>query len=207
MRIAAVALLGRGDADALEYLDGRSPGVGPVHALVDPEHLGYLFADADHRVQRRQRVLEDHGDLAAPDALVILLGQTDELLTEEFDRAAGDPGRRGVQDAHDGLSRDRFARPRLAQDRDGLAPVQRETHTVDGSSHSVAGVELDLEVIDFEQQIGHTSLPQLGVEGVTDCLAQKDEGENGDGEHARWHEQGPRRLEERVLCGGDHGSP
>ena len=40
-------------------------GVGPVEALVALQDLGDLQADGQDRVQRRQRVLEDHADVAA----------------------------------------------------------------------------------------------------------------------------------------------
>ena len=38
-----------------------------AHLAVAAEHLDHLAADGEHRVERRHRVLEDHGDLAAAD--------------------------------------------------------------------------------------------------------------------------------------------
>src|SRR5579864_2978782 len=52
-----------------------------VHRLVD------LITDAEHRVQRAQGVLEDHGDVATADVPELLLGQLEEVAPLEHDLA------------------------------------------------------------------------------------------------------------------------
>ena len=74
--------LGCGDADARQRLDRQLVGFPPVLALVQHEHLGDLPADRRDRIERRHRLLEDHGDAIA--AQRALLGRR---------KAAGSPGR------------------------------------------------------------------------------------------------------------------
>ena len=49
--------------------------------------LGHLLADRLGRVQRGERVLEDHRDLIAAQLAQLMLGQTDQLAVIELDRA------------------------------------------------------------------------------------------------------------------------
>ena len=54
-----------GDAHLLEQLEGAPLGSVLAEAEVAAHVLGQLLAHGEHRVQRRQRVLEDHRDVAA----------------------------------------------------------------------------------------------------------------------------------------------
>src|SRR3546814_11802185 len=77
-------------AHAGQKLDGRRvrlPGVGGAMAL---EHLGDLPPHCVHRVQVGQRILEDHGDLAAVDAAPRLVAQAGQVLALEQDAALDD---------------------------------------------------------------------------------------------------------------------
>ena len=51
------------------------------------DRLGDLVADAVHRVQRGQRILEDHGDPVPAHRLQQLLRLADEILAVELDLA------------------------------------------------------------------------------------------------------------------------
>jgi len=73
MRILADARGGRGDADGFQERGGPLPRTASGHALVHAQRLGHLVADREQGVQRRHRILEDHGDLLAAD-LADLLG-------------------------------------------------------------------------------------------------------------------------------------
>ena len=66
MRVHARPLAGLGDADQVEHLDGPLERLLLRQSVVDPAHLGDLTTDGVHRVEGRERVLEDHRDLAAP---------------------------------------------------------------------------------------------------------------------------------------------
>ena len=75
VRVHLGPLAGLGDADQVEHLDRPLEGVLLVEPLVDPRHLADLAADGVHRVQGGERVLEDHGDLAAADLAALLLAR------------------------------------------------------------------------------------------------------------------------------------
>ncbi len=103
--------------------DGPVQRVGLVHAAVLAEHLRDLPAHREHRVQRGQRVLEDHRDLGPADLPATLVGQLEDVGAAVAHLAAGDVAGRGVEDSHDRLGGHRLARPGLAEDGQGLALV------------------------------------------------------------------------------------
>jgi hypothetical protein len=140
------------DADLVEQFDRPVLGVAPGHAAMRPEQFGELESDRVDRVQRGERVLEDHRDLVGPDPPALVLPQLQQVDTAIADLATGDvPGRR-LQDAHDRLSGHRFAAARLTQDGQGLAGVQPETRPVHRLGDAVPGTELDVQVVDLEQR-------------------------------------------------------
>src|SRR6185436_1942892 len=61
VRVVVDPLTGGRDVDPVHQLDGLLLGVVPRCAAVHPEHLTDLEPDAVDGVERRQRVLEDHG--------------------------------------------------------------------------------------------------------------------------------------------------
>ena len=79
MRVLHGPLVGLRDADDVEQLDGPRRAPACVEILVRPDHLDDLLADPLHRVQRRQRVLEDHRDPLAADRPSSSCRRTDEL--------------------------------------------------------------------------------------------------------------------------------
>jgi hypothetical protein len=117
---------------------------------VDAEHLTELVADGEDRVQRAERVLEDHGDPAAADLAALLGGHLEHVLAAEEDLALGDLRRRHVEDAHDGLGGHRLAGTGLAEHGERLARAHVVVDAVDGLGHAVPGVELDVQVTHFE---------------------------------------------------------
>ena len=68
VRILVDAALGGGNADLLQQLDGALAGALLAHVGVGKDGLGELSADGVERVQRGQRVLEHHADLAPASA-------------------------------------------------------------------------------------------------------------------------------------------
>ena len=72
-----------GDADQLEQLDRPLRGLFLADMAVRLERLGDLPADGQHRVEARQRVLEDHRDLGAADLAQALLRQVEDVLALE----------------------------------------------------------------------------------------------------------------------------
>ena len=53
----------------------RARAAAPSMLQMDGERLHDLQPDPEHRIERRHRLLEDHGDLPAADAPHLLVGQ------------------------------------------------------------------------------------------------------------------------------------
>ena len=111
-----------------------------------------LVADAQRRVQRGRRVLEDHGDRASAEPPVLLLGKPDQGVAAEPHGAVRDAPRR-VEQAHDRERGDGLARPRLADDCDPLSRGNGEGDVVDRAHHAVVGGELDAQLLDLQQRV------------------------------------------------------
>src|SRR5690606_2280985 len=99
-----------------------------------------------------QRILEDHRDPIAAQALELALGEPDDLPPLEADAAAGDAPGRALEQAHRGEARHALARAGLADEPDDLPPVDGKAHAVDGAHRAVATAELDAQVFDLEQR-------------------------------------------------------
>ena len=65
VRIDAQPLLRRRDADLAEEVDRFGARLREAEAAMGSQRLGDLIADADHGMERRSRVLEDHADRRA----------------------------------------------------------------------------------------------------------------------------------------------
>ena len=149
----AQTLLGRGDANACEEL-GRA-GVGgaardPAMRLLRQPHLP---ADRQHRVERGDRVLEDHGDVATALGAQLGVRGAHQFLALEPDRALDDlPWR--IDEAEEREARHGLARPALADEAEDLALSEREGHAIDRLHHARTGVEMGLEPLDA-QDFGH----------------------------------------------------
>ncbi|KAF5292397.1 hypothetical protein FQR65_LT20296 [Abscondita terminalis] len=150
VRIAVQALGRRRHADLdqrIVRLLQRLAAAGPA---VGEDGLDHLRADAQHRVQRRHRVLEDHGDAAPPDAAQRGLRQAHQFLPVQQDAAAGDAPRR-VDQAHDGVAGLRLARAGLAHQAEDLAALQRKAHAVDRAHRAGRRLEMGLQVAHLQQ--------------------------------------------------------
>ena len=88
-------------------------------------------------VQARERVLEDHPDLGAPDPPQHLRVGPDQVDAVEA-RRPGDPGAAGQPG--DGLGRDALARAGLPDDGEGAATVDVEGESAHGLDDPVGGV-------------------------------------------------------------------
>jgi hypothetical protein len=152
VRVVVHPRRGGRDLHPVHQLDGLGLGLLLGEALVDAEHLAELVAHGEHRVQRAERVLEDHGDPPAADLAALLGGHLEHVLAAEEDLALRDPGRRHVEDAHDRLRGHRLAGAGLAEHGEGLAGVDVVVDAVDGPYDTLAGGELDVQVTHFEQR-------------------------------------------------------
>src|SRR6185312_8577285 len=91
-----------------------------ARALAAALDLDQLLADGPGRVQRRHRLLEDHGHAAAAEA--IAGGGSESREVEAVEGKAGGVGAGGPrQEPHDGQRGDGLAAARLADEAHGLA--------------------------------------------------------------------------------------
>ena len=109
-----------------------------------PQRLRDLVADADHRMKRRGRVLEDHADRRAADLAHPLLGDGDEVHAFEPRVPAG---LSALKQPHERHRRRRLAASALADKAKRFACVEREGDTVDG----LRSAEGDCEILDREK--------------------------------------------------------
>src|SRR5690606_26621023 len=108
-------------------------------------------------VEGGHRVLEDHRRLHAPDPAHLPGAPADQFLALEADAA----GHRGVPGRHEpegGAGEHGLAGAGLADDPDGLAPVDVERHAVDGHHRAAGCVEGRAQVAHPEQRGGGLGL-------------------------------------------------
>jgi hypothetical protein len=142
------------DADEAEHLDRAVVRLRLADVPVRLDRLDDLGAHLVEGVQRRQGVLEDHRDLVAADRAQIVVGRAEQLLAVEA-HGARDAGVARAGETHDRQRRDRLARTGLAHDAERLATIDGVRDAVDGLDEPVLGLEVDAEVLDLEQRLGH----------------------------------------------------
>src|SRR5690606_2864044 len=111
------------------------------------------------RVEMRQRVLEDHGDLAAIDLAPAAGRHVEKVLAAIVDGTGGDAARRTSDQVHDSGGRHGLARAAFAQDGKGFAPVEMEADIADGLNHLAGGVEFHREIAHVENMFSHDRSP------------------------------------------------
>jgi len=107
-----------------------SPQRSPSELLMEERGLGDLPEDREERVQRRHRVLEDHGDPPPAHTAQLALALARQILALEEHAAAHDAGG-PRQEADDRQTRRRLAAPRFADEPERLASPERKAHAVD----------------------------------------------------------------------------
>ena len=117
--------------------------------------LGHLQADAQRRIERRHRLLKNHGDAIAADGADFGIVELEQVATLEQHLAGLDPARRRRDQAHDGQGRHALARSRLADDGDGLAFGNVEGDLIDRGQAAALAVEARGQVAHLEQGWGH----------------------------------------------------
>ena len=140
------------DADGVEHLDRALERLALGDVEVRAHGLGDLAADAVHRVQAGEGILEDHRHVLA--AHVAQLGRRglQQVLAVQQDLAR-DLRALGVEQPEDGEVGHALARAGLAHDAERLAAPQREREAGDGVHDAVLGRELDREVAHFEEEL------------------------------------------------------
>ena len=162
MRIGVDALVGRGNADFGEQIDGalarglfRQGGMGP-------DGLDQLIADPVQRVEAGERVLENHSDPLAPDPAHLLRRQIVDPQARQIDRAATDAAGR-IDQADHRKPGDGFPGAGFADHPQHLALGDVEGNPVEGAQRGAAGDELHLKVAHGENGFGHTLCMAVAV--------------------------------------------
>src|SRR5256886_8265720 len=160
MGVVIDALLGVGDTDQPEHLDGAGPRSPAGQPLVDDGGLGDLIAHREHRIERRHRLLEDHRDLVATDRPQLAGLEGQQVAPLQLDEAPGAEMAPGLGDeAEYGERRDGLAAPRLAHDAERLARLHLEGDTVHRARRAAAvlGDEVRLEIAHTEEGLRHAA--------------------------------------------------
>jgi hypothetical protein len=143
------APLGIGHLHQRQGFDGAVMGFAPRAPAVLAHGFGDLLADAQHRVQRRQRLLEDHGDLFAAPVLDLPLAHRKEIGSLDENPSRHHVRRFGEQ-SQQRKRRHRLAAAAFAHDAERLAGPDGERHFRDDRKRPVGAADLDVEPFDRE---------------------------------------------------------
>ena len=151
MRVVGDALFGVRNADGGQKLDGLPAPLLAPDGAVRTDRLDQLVADAVKRVQRRQRVLEDIGDVAAAHPAQAAIGRADQVLSLKMrGTTRDDAGGRGDK-PHDRQRRHRLARSAFADDAKAFALGDMQVHAADRTIDAVLDVKLGLKPLHLKQ--------------------------------------------------------
>jgi hypothetical protein len=114
-----------GDPHEVHQLGRAGQRVPPGQPVPYPQWLGDLVPDGEDRIERGQRVLEDHGDLPAAYPAPVALGHPQQVAPVQGHRA-GDPGRRGVEDTHHRQRGHRLTGPGFPKQGKGFPGIEVE---------------------------------------------------------------------------------
>ncbi|MNL36441.1 hypothetical protein D3C87_1585220 [compost metagenome] len=165
MGVVVHAVGGPGDADGFEHLDGALASGGAVDLLVERDGFHDLLADREHGVERGHGVLRDQGDAVAADLAHLGLGEAQQVLALEEDRAADDLALGARHQPHDRQGSDALAATGFAYDAEDLALLDLEVNAVDGLDDAFLGGEVGLQPGNLEQRFCHVSSIRPGWAG------------------------------------------
>ena len=123
------------------------------HTGVRLNGFDHLLVDAQHRVQRHQRVLKNHGDAVAAQLAHLLFAQVAQVLSFEQHLARDDLAGR-VDQPKDGETGDRFSRAGFAHEAHNFAGLDRQVHTTDGGPSAFFGVKNGVQAAHCKQGLG-----------------------------------------------------
>ena len=173
VRVLVEPLLGGGNAGFLEQPHRAPARLGGADRQVRLDRLDQLPADRVQRIERGQRVLEDGADRAAAHLAHLLVGQVVDAPAVEADLAAGDAPRR-VEQADDRRAGQRLAGARLADDAEDLAGRDLERDVVERDQRPAARGELDPEMANVKQRVGHAASGRSGGRAAAHRLLMVD---------------------------------
>ena len=157
-RIGVVARSRIADLHGFEGGNGFRLRVTTLRPAMLQQNVLDLLADLADRVERRARVLEDHRDLAPPDRPHHPLARPAQILPVPADLAGTDAAA-GIEDAHQGVGGDGFARSRFADYAKRLAGAEIEGDAAHRLDRAATGAETDDQILDRK----HDGLLRCGV--------------------------------------------
>jgi hypothetical protein len=108
------------------------------------DDFDHLFFYGEERVQRRHRVLENHCDMTAPDAVQLPWLHLQQVPVPEKRFSANASVLR--QQAHEREKELTLARTRLTNNGQRFTFIDFEIHPVDRLHHTLASLKLNLEI-------------------------------------------------------------
>ena len=154
MRVIVHALGRIDDADRIEPAHHLGIDIGDI-GTVQTHGLGNLAAHGVNRIERRARILENVGDLAAAQFAQLRRVHGEDILSVEKNFAAFDVGRRNRQQSREGERGDTFAAAAFADDGQRLARPEFEGRAFDRLDGAVLENEIDAEIADLEEWFAH----------------------------------------------------
>ncbi len=139
------------DLHGLEQFQHPGADLGTRHLVVLDQHLGNLFPDGKHGIERGHRLLEDHGDALAADRLPAAPIEPEQGLALEG-QAFGREARVLWLQPHHRERSEALAAAGFADDGDDLPRVDRQRQAVHGLLDTLLRMELRLEFTDFEKR-------------------------------------------------------
>src|SRR3984893_19029669 len=128
MRESGEPVAGIRNTDFLQKLDDACLDLfGPPGAM-QLKYFAYLALDRMQGIERRHRLLEDHGDVGASDFAQPGLAVGQKILALEKNLALNHGG--AAEQTHDRESGHRFAGAGLADEAKGAAPLPPEGHAI-----------------------------------------------------------------------------
>ena len=155
VRILLGAQFGLVDADLRQQLHGALGGLGLGQVQVHLHGFHQLAFHGLQRIQRGQRILEDHADAPAAHAALLRRRQRVDAFAVEQHLAAGQPAGR-FQQADHGVADGGLAGAGFAHHAQDLAFLQAQGHAVHRHHGAAAAGKFDADVVDVQQ--GHDVL-------------------------------------------------
>src|SRR5882762_7904854 len=113
------------------------------------QRLGNLLAHCKDRVERRHRILKDHGDVVAAHMTHLSVGKLQKVYAFKQYLAGHDLSRRRDQ-AHDRERRHRLATATLAHQSQQLSAIEIKTDALNSADQTLAGLKMRVEIFDFQ---------------------------------------------------------
>ena len=147
MRIRRQALFRRWNADLRKRCGSHRVRVAGADLPVRNDRFDHLRVDAQDRIQRHHRVLEDHRHAIPAHLSHVLPGKLDDIDPIQKNASANDTSRR-IDETHDRITGHRLARAGFADKAHDLAAIDDERYVVDRFHHAGLREEMRAETFD-----------------------------------------------------------